>query len=861
LPVSRVHHEVLPNGLTILLREAHLAPVVNLQFWVNVGSADERPGEEGLAHFHEHMLFKGTERRGVGDVAGDIEGAGGHINAYTSFDMTVYYATLPSDALATGVDVLSDALLHSVFDPEEVRRETEVVLEEIRRSEDSPGHVLSDAVFSEAYRVHPYRNPILGPAQNVAGFDREQVTRFFQRWYTPNNLVVVAAGDFDAPDLAARIKEIFGNRTPGEARPARAAEPPRQGLRSVVLERPFERVRLDLAWTGLAFRSPDATHLELLSFILGESESSRLVRNVKEREGRVDRIDSSSYAPLEPGLFAVSAEVDSERASAALEAICREVERVRSELVSLDELERARANFLAGEHFERESVSGMASKLASFQVLGGNWQAEKDYFDSIRRATSEDLLRVAREYLVPEHLTVGVMLAEQDGTPVLSSASVEQSVAKGIETTRRRFSVPRRTGQGESIHSYQLSNGAALHVLPRRDVPVVAVRASFLGGLLAEDDATAGVSSFLASMWMRGTLARSASDFNRAVENLAAEVDGFSGRNSLGFVLEVTSDKLDPTLDLFSEVMLEPAFDGEELERERSETLASIERREDRLAQRAFLLFAETHYESHPYGLPMTGTRESVLRYDVELLRRHHARLLRAENLVIAVSGDVDPDAIAKSFSVRLADLPSGDFEAPAPLMDPVPGEIRTARAHKERAQAHILLGFRGLTVSDPDRHALEVIAQLLAGQGGRLFLELRDRRSLAYSVSASNIEGVAPGFFSIYIATAGEKVEEAQRAILEQLERLISEAPADDEFARAKRYLSGSFAIDRQRNSARAAHVSLDALYGLGPEASLAYADQIESVTKEDLLRVAQRVLRLDAYTIALVGDIGPEN
>jgi zinc protease len=394
-------------------------------------------------------------------------------------------------------------------------------------------------------------------------------------------------------------------------------------------------------------------------------------------------------------------------------------------------------------------------------------------------------------------------------------------------------------------------------VLPRREVPVGAARAAFLGGQLTEDESSAGLSSFMAGMWMRGTQSRSAADFSRAVENLAADVDGFSGRNSVGFVLEATRDKLEPTLDLLAEVMLEPAFDAAELERERSETLAALARREDRLAQLALLQFTDAHYPSHPYRLPMGGTRESVERFDVEMLRRHHARLLNADNLVIAVAGDVDPDSIATSISVRLAELPSGGFELPSPAFDPEPSEIHSAQLRKERAQTHIVIGFRGLTVSDPDRYALEVISQLLAGQGGRLFLELRDRQSLAYTVSASNVEGVAPGFFSVYIATAGDKVEEAKAGLMGQLTRLLEEAPADDEFARAKRYLSGSFAIDQQRNAARAAHASLDGLYGLGPEASLGYAAEIESVSKEDLLRVARRVLRLDAYTISVVGDV----
>ncbi|MEE8581637.1 MAG: pitrilysin family protein, partial [Myxococcota bacterium] len=229
-----IHCEVLPNGLTLLLRESHLAPVADLQIWAQVGSADERPGEEGLAHFHEHMLFKGTPRRGVGDVAGEIEGAGGRINAYTSFDVTVYHATMPKDALSTGVDVLVDALRHSLFDAAEIEREIEVVLEEIRRAQDSPYHVLGDAVFAEAFRTHPYRSPILGSTESVSSFDRERMLAFFQRWYTPDNLVVVAAGDFDANDLAAQLRAAFADAEPSGTKRSRTPEPIQQGRRDVI---------------------------------------------------------------------------------------------------------------------------------------------------------------------------------------------------------------------------------------------------------------------------------------------------------------------------------------------------------------------------------------------------------------------------------------------------------------------------------------------------------------------------------------------------------------------------------------------------------------------------------------------------
>jgi zinc protease len=322
----------------------------------------------------------------------------------------------------------------------------------------------------------------------------------------------------------------------------------------------------------------------------------------------------------------------------------------------------------------------------------------------------------------------------------------------------------------------------------------------------------------------------------------------------MGAHLEVTSENLLPALDLFAEVLLEPGFDAEEIERERRETLAAIDRREDQLAQRAFALFQQTEFETHPYRQSIIGERETVERFDAATIQAHQDRLIQLPNLVLSVAGDVDPDEIAAAMSSRLSGLSPGPFALESPPPEPERSGVREARWSKDREQAHLVIGFRGLTVDDPDRHVLEVISQILAGQGGRLFLDLRDKRSLAYSVSAMNIEGVAPGFFAVYIATSPDKLDVAERGIHEHLDRLVSEAPGADELVHTKRHLTGNYAIDQQRNAARAAHIALDSLYGLGPREHLAYPEHIEAVTRDDVLRVAQRVLRLDAYTLALV-------
>ncbi len=355
-------------------------------------------------------------------------------------------------------------------------------------------------------------------------------------------------------------------------------------------------------------------------------------------------------------------------------------------------------------------------------------------------------------------------------------------------------------------------------------------------------------------MWTRGTRSLSAADFARRVEGLAAEIDGFSGRNSIGLTLDTLSESFEPALALFSEALLEPGLDPAEIDRERRETLAALDRREDRLGQRAFQLFSRTEFEDHPYSLTVLGEREAIESFDAAALSRHAERLIRADRAAVAIVGDVDPEKVGRWISERLGGMPSGGPELALPEVPARGVGVRESAQIKDRAQAHLVVGFRGVTLDDPDRHALEVISQLLAGQGGRLFLELRDRQSLAYTVSASNVEGLAPGYVSIYIATAPDKMERARAGIFEEIDRLVSAPPDPEELSRAIRYGSGSFAIDSQRSHARAAHIALDSIYGLGPDHTEDYPSRLAALTPEDVHRVAKRIFRTDACTISAV-------
>ena len=839
----------LDNGLKIVVAEDHSAPVVALNVWVRTGSADELEGQAGMAHVFEHMLFKGTTERAVGEIARSVEAAGGNINAFTSFDMTVYHITMASRYASVGIDVLTDAVRHSTFDPDELAKETQVILEEIRRGEDSPGRVLFQEMLDQSYARHPYRLPVIGNKESVLGFEREDLLAFHEHWYVPNNMTFVVVGDVDPEAVVAQLREAFADakERPGLAHP-RDAEPEHTAPAARVIHKPFQQTLIGVTYPATAFADADTPYLDLLAMVLGGGDSSRLYRNVKDQQRLVHTVGASSYTPQDPGIFYVDAALDAERIETALAAIANEIQRLRAFGPSDVELERARVNLLSTEVYEKETVQGQARKLGYYETLAGGLEAEEVYLGRVRSATPEDLKRVAALYLVPARANIVALLPEGSRTELDGAALLAAYEAPESESaTGAELAV--------GIQQYRLPNGMRVLVKPSHSVPLVSMRLAFLGGQLAESEETQGISSFLAEMLERGTQQRSAAQIAAEVEGIAGEISGFSGRNTFGFTASFLSESLDTGLELFADLVLHPSFPAEEIEKLKDERVAAIQRREDNLASKAFDLFAEALYPSHPYRFPTIGTEASIRGLGREELVDYYDALAVPSNGVLAVVGDVDPDALVEAIASLLAGWSGPDaVELPIRATPQSPTEPREVAIDKHKQQIHIVMGFRGLALGDPDQEALDLLTQVLSGQGGRLFLELRDKRSLAYSVAAFSIEGVDPGSFGVYIASAPDKLEESLAGLRGELERLLADEITPDELERAKAYLIGTQAVSLQRYSAQASLLSLDELYGLGASHYLDYADRIEAVSVDDVQRVARRIVQLDRPIVAMI-------
>lgn len=850
---AKVYKTRLENGLTVIIEEEHSAPVVSMQMWVKVGSADEKDMQAGVSHVFEHMLFKGTATKKVGQIANIIESVGGDINAYTSFDNTVYHLTVPSRHFSTGLDIIGDAIQHSSFDPEELKKELEVVLEEIRMNEDNPGRRLYKTILGTAYAAHPYKRPVIGSVETVKSFTRKDILTFFKKWYVPNNMVLVIVGDVDHKEALKSVREQFkGFKKAADPHRKRPVEPVQDALRKDTLA-----MQVKDAQFGMGFHIPDVKDtdtyaIDVLQIILGGGETSRLYKKLKLEDELVHGVSAYPMSLKNPGLFFITGVLEPEKVEKSLTEALNVINTLKAEGPDHEELSRAKFNIESDFVYSRETMDGLAGKLGYFEVNLGDLDYEKKYIEGVRKVTPEDIKRVASKYLKPQNATVVVMLPKEDqGLVTKDGIAASINAAAAVEKVKT-------AEEAGKIARFKLENGITVIIKEVHSNPTVAFYAAFPGGLRFESPSKNGVGSFTAAMITRGTVKKTREEIARELDDIAAGVGGFSGWNSTGASGKFLSMFFDKGLGMLSDVIMNPTFPETEITKLKTDTIAAINRQEDNLPAYAFKLLYKELFDVHPYGMQVAGTVESVNSLTRDDLLNHHQAFFAPERMVLTVVGDVDTDKALK----KVTELFGGFKSAAAPLPQP-PAEvyedtIETTGAIKEKEQTHIGIAFPGTTIGSEDSFPLRVMAEVLSGQGGRLFVDLRDKKSLAYSVSAFSREAMDPGAIGAYIATAPGKKQEAVDGILDEFRRLLNEKVSSDELNRAKRSIVGSYEISLQEVSSQAADMANNELYGLGYGFSEIFPEKVLAVTADDVMMAAKKYLTLDAYVISIVGPNG---
>ncbi len=834
-PPSTAQKWVLENGLTIIVQEDHSAPVASVQAWCATGSIyeDERLGA-GMSHILEHMLFKGTKTRSTNAIAQKIQDVGGYINAYTSFDRTVYWIDAPKAGVETALDVLSDAMMNSTLPPDEYTKEQEVIRREFAMGFDDPDRMVSQLLFATAYQRHPYRLPVIGDMQIYNQLTQEQVMQYYKTRYVPNNLTFVVVGDVDPTKVREQLTNFFKDYPEKSLKPVYIPqEPPQLGRRDAHNEFPTELTRLAMAWHVPEVTHPDVPALDLLSQILGEGRSSRLYRKVREEAGLAFNIAAFSYTPGDPGLLGVDATVDPKNREAAEKLILEIVDQVKSGGVTAEELNKAKKTQLSQQLSQLTTVRGQASDVGGNWLLTRNLNFSRDYLAAVQRVTPDDIKRVAGKYLTNDNLTV-------------VSLNPKGSLGGKIDN--------RKAITAADVQKFELSNG--LRVLVREDarLPLVAMTAVFRGGLLAETSETNGATRLMAKSLLKGTKTRSAEQLATEIESIGGTMSSDAGNNSFSVAVDVTKPDLKKGVELLSDILLNATMPEPAVEREKQVQLAAIQQEDEQLTTVARNILRQALFAKHPYALRTNGSAESVKKLTPKQLLEFRDRYLVAKNGVISVFGNVSAAEVKQLFEQALSKMKAGELALKDASPPPPMTKSETVESRKEKAQSVIMVGYRGVDVYSKDRHALELLDEASSDLGSRFFVRIREEMGLAYYVGASQVQGLVPGLFAFYLGTSPEKTEPVKVALLDEIKKLASEGLTNEELTRAKKKLIGQQQIANQSNDTFGYQCALDEVYGLGFDYYKKLEPEVSAVSLEDIKTAAQKYFRDQPYVLAIV-------
>ncbi|NCN28228.1 insulinase family protein, partial [bacterium] len=745
----------LDNGLEVLFIPAHHAPVVAIQAWIRFGAADETDEIAGLAHLFEHLLFKGTQKRGVGDIAKEVEGLGGDLNAFTTYDHTVMHVTLGKNHLGNGLDILSDSLMNSVVDATELEREKKVVIEEIKRRNDRPASRSADIMRGLLFEGHPYQRPVIGYEEVVQNMTREEILRNYKKYYNSKNIFLAIAGDIDVKAAIKEVEKYFGKMPSGEAPGERAAFKKIQKTKPVFEKYNTANTIGHFCWRGVSAKSEDAAALDALCFIIGQSESSRLIKTLVHEKALVRDIGAWSWSPKEIGSIEIDFRLAPEK-NTKFSEIMRLTKECLETPFTQEELERAKKNILAGAIGSKESVDGLAQRFAYYESVTGDWANDLAFHETVKSLRLKDLEDVRKRYLNWDEVVIAGVYPEKSKKPTITLPKSKIALK----------AAPKVATKEGVVHKFNF-NGLTVLVKPQHHVPLFSARWVGLGGLRSEPTNKGGLGNIWARSIDTGCISRDGKKLDRATINkifddMSAEMHAFHGRNSYGFYLDGLSEDFDRLLGVFGDIYLNPTFDEKEIVHEKKQQVLQLRSMSDNPTAILSKSFHESMFNKHCFGRSTRGEISSIKSITTADVKRYHKKQL-SQPQVLSIVGDISPEQVKAALKKYFS---SKKFSKSSPLskskLAKPPTKDLKKRQKLKKEQTHIMYGFPTWGLKSKHRHALQGLSALLSGQGGRLFLELRDKMSLCYSVGPSQMEGLDGGYFAFYIGTSPEKEKTA---------------------------------------------------------------------------------------------------
>ncbi len=845
----------LQNGIPVIFQHME-SPAAAFYWWVQVGSKDEGAGEEGFAHFLEHMLFKDsgakeTGKASSGKIARQIESFGGDVNAYTSLEQTVYHVTCAAQHWEPVLRAFGRMAAPQDFLKEDFTREKEVILEELRKNLDSPGRQLFEKLFAATFPGHPYSRPVIGYQAGLKKARVQELERFYRKQYRAEKMGLIVVGpmvDQQEKAVLKVLESLFGKKVlPQQNSVAALSAPgklPRRPAR--ISLHPFQVTSPSIAIAAPlpGIMHPDMPALDLLSALLGGGELSRLYRRLFYQESSVTDIAAGTYVPSVRGMFYIQAESEQlDQLPRVASLIVEEIQKLIQEGPTAEELERVVVNAASERIYAAQTADGLASRLGFIQFTLGDMRFDELYIAQLYAVTAEDIKRVARTYLVDMCLS-GLVPKK---TPKESIAQVVEALTRSLDVLPvkpRQVQLPRDV-LTTTPKVLEHPSGAKIVSFERSGSQIISIHASVLGGVrleYAQDVRLWGASHLLGQIWTKGTQTKDAQSILRLTEGRAASIEGFSGRNTIGLQMTALAKDTSVLEPLFAELLGQPSFPADELEHARRVTLETLRTTQDNPAQFCSHIFLQTLFEKHPYGRRVSGSEPTIAAIQSQDLVDLHKSWVNPRRLVLAISGPISHEEAFALGSRLLPDAVTAGGGIILPVLEKALPASRWVERHLGREQCHLIQGSLGITLTSPLKIAMGILQTILGGQSGRLFIELREKKSLAYTVAPMSFEGIETGYVGVYIASAPHKKTEALAGIQLVLEKLATSGPSVAEMKRAKEYYLGRIAMDLQSEQSMAAHMGLETLYGLPMLTAQALKDEVSRVTAEEVRALCER-------------------
>jgi zinc protease len=844
----------LKNGLTVIVREEDAVSLASITTHVKAGYFDEEDRLSGISHVVEHMFFKGTAQRPVGQIGRQTRALGGILNAFTDYDRTVYNTVVPAMNVFSALEIQADALLHPSLDSEELKREIEVVIQENNRKLDNPAALAIEKLYETAFSEHRMKRWRLGSVEGLRALTADDLTAYHRRYYQPSNVVLVIVGAFDREKVLEGVVKLYGSATNVPVdRDASPSEPAQQEFRYASRRGPIQQARLTMGFHAPGILSEEARALEVLAALLATGRSSRFSDVLRDQKGLIATGSAEMRGFRDLSYFQIGLETSSpeEAATAAL----AEIESIKRFGVSNEAVARAKVavaqNHLAG----LESIDGIGESLAYYEALR-DWTLSSTYLSDLQRVTPQRVMDAARKNLTVENLSILEYLPDRVERS-LSAAEYKTAVLDKVGAVVARpnqeeltvsAQIPQR-GDGlvadmvGSIQRRSILRGPEVYILEDHRLPLVSFGIFF-----------PGITELMLRSAMRGTKSFDANQISRRLENAGARIEVVNEPDFLGYMLHGLAGRMDQAVQILIEILQDPAFEEREVVRERTLQLQRIQTLRDDNVGFPVSLFMRSLYGSAPYALPAVGTEEGIGKLTAAEVRAWFTSNERKVLPTIVIVGDTRGTALVAPIADALTneDLETRDLSK-LPRAEPASAAGPTVEG-ANRQQTAIVYGFPGVNRSASERYALDLLSHVVSGSGGRFFEAIREKQGLAYSVRTTNIANSRGGSLYTYAAFSPEKEDEVRAALDTEHARLRREGVTAEELRRAAESAIGAREASLQTRSARVLEYARAIYLGGGVQAVGRYETAIRAVTAPQLKAVIDRVLDPATLRIGMV-------